>query len=40
LERRRQCQLAREDMHLAAVGKGDREIGERAGLADQLKVSV
>ena len=38
--RRRQRQLAREDMHLAAVTKGDREIAERSGLADQLKVSV
>jgi hypothetical protein len=40
MERRSRCQLTREDMHLAAVAKGDLEIAERSGLADQLEVSV
>ena len=33
-----QRQLAREDMHLASVTKGCRQIAERSGLADQLKM--
>ncbi len=40
VERRGRCQLARKDVHLAAVAKGDREIAERAGLADKLEVSI
>ncbi len=40
MERRRQRQLACEDMQLAAVADGDGEIAERSGLTDQLKVSV